>query len=104
MRLDCEKCGLGRTFEPYLLNLINGELPMFASHFIGGGLGDDPPSTKFLHEVEFMPPLRGPVDDELLLVRIRLFSNYGMPNHYAVVGSRWRTRDGSASNPLTVAR
>jgi|SRR5271165_6961610 len=83
---------LGQTFAPYLINLIEGEIPMFASHFIGSGLGDNPPPSDQLHELEFAPSLVGPKNDELLQVRVRLFANLGCPNHYAVVGSRWRTR------------
>jgi hypothetical protein len=79
---------LGRTFEPFLINLINCETPTFASHLIGGGIGDDPPKSEYLHEIEFIPPMRGSNGKELLRVRIRLFSNLGMPNHYAFVGAR----------------
>jgi hypothetical protein len=83
---------LGRTFAPYLINLIEAKSPMFASHLIGGGLGDDPPPSEQLHEIEFVPPLAGPKNDELLRVRIRLFASLGCPNHYAIVGSRWRAK------------
>jgi hypothetical protein len=79
---------LGRTFVPVLLNLINLESPTFASHFIGGGIGDEPKSTKHLHEVEFMPLMRGINGREFIRVRIQLFSNFAMPNHYAIVGFR----------------
>jgi hypothetical protein len=77
---------LGRTFGPALLNLINLKSPTFASHFIGGGLGDNPQPTKHLHEVEFLPLTRGINGREFIRVRIQLFSNFGMPNHYAIVG------------------
>jgi hypothetical protein len=81
---------LGFTFEPYLINLIETKPPMFASHLVGGGLVDDPPPGTHLHEIDFAPSLEGPVGDELIMVRVRLFANLGGPNHYAVVGSRWR--------------
>jgi hypothetical protein len=90
---------LGFTFEPYLINLIEFTTPMFASHFVGGGLGEDPPPTDNLHEVEFVPSLQGPKGDELLRVRIRLFASLGMPNHYAIVGSRWPSQPAEQSNP-----
>ena len=81
---------LGFTFAPYLINLIEANPPMFASHFVGGSFDDNPAPANDLHEIEFAPSLEGPVGDELLMVRIRLFANLGTPNHYAVVGSRWR--------------
>ena len=87
---------LGHTFAPYLINLIESKSPMFASHLIGSGLGDSPPPSDQLHEIEFVPSLVGPKSDELLRVRIRLFANLGCPNHYAIVGSRWRAE---ASRP-----
>jgi hypothetical protein len=83
---------LGFTFEPYLINLIEAKLPMFASHLIGGEFSDSPPPSTNLHEIEFVKSLDGPVGDELLMVRIRLFAYLGMPNHYAVVGSRARPK------------
>jgi hypothetical protein len=83
---------LGFTFSPYLINLIEANSPMFASHFVGGGFADLPSAGNTLHEIEFVPSLEGPVGDELLMVRVRLFANMiGTPNHYAVVGSRWRS-------------
>jgi hypothetical protein len=81
---------LGFTFAPYLINLIEAKPPMFASHLVGGGLGDDTPAGDTLHEIEFAPSIDGPRGDELITVRVRLFASTGGPNHYAVVGSRWR--------------
>lgn len=81
---------LGRTFEPYLINLIEGKAPMLASHLVGSGLDDSPDPSDCLHEIEFAPSLNGPKGDELIQVRVRLFANLGMPNHYAIVGSRWK--------------
>jgi hypothetical protein len=80
---------LGFTFEPYLINLIEANPPLFASHLVGGGLADDPSPGFDLHEIEFAPSIEGPIGDELIMVRVRLFANLGGPNHYAVVGSRW---------------
>jgi hypothetical protein len=59
---------------------------MFADHFVGTGLGDDP-RAPHLHEVRFVSPLKqGPF--EMLVVRIRLFASLSMPTHYAVSGAR----------------
>lgn len=80
---------IGQTFAPYLINLIEGRAPMFASHLVGSGIGDPPAPSNSLHEVDFAKSLPGPKGDELLQVRVRLFANLGMPNHYAIVGSRW---------------
>jgi hypothetical protein len=95
---------LGPTFSPYLINLIETNPPMFASHLIGSGLGDPPPPSDRLHEIEFAPSLDGPVGDELIQVRIRLFANLGFANHYAIVGSRSRDKQGSVSSPTIAAR
>src|SRR5208282_4895981 len=73
---------LGFTFVPYLINLIEATPPLFASHLVGGGLGDNPPPSENLHEIEFVQSLDGPVGDELLMVRVQLFACLGMPNHY----------------------
>jgi hypothetical protein len=87
---------LGFTFAPYLINLIEANPPIFASHLVGGGFVDIPTAANTLHEIEFAPSIEGPVGDELLLVRVRLFANLpGTPNHYAVVGSRWRPARGA---------
>jgi hypothetical protein len=80
---------LGFTFHPYLLNLIELRPPLFASHFIGGHVGENRAPGLTLHEIEFSPSLVGPAGDELIMVRIRLFASLGAPDHYAVVGSRW---------------
>ena len=102
---------LGFTFEPYLINLIEEQPPLFASHLVGGGLGDDPPPSDDLHEIDFASSIDGPVGDELLMVRVRLFANLGGPNHYAVVGSRSPSRPSAAisksrdsNTPRIVAR
>jgi hypothetical protein len=74
------------AFTPCLLNLIRGEIPMFADHYVGSGIGNDPP-VPHLHELSFVP--QAPVGcSEQIVVRIRLFANLDMPTHYAVSGSR----------------
>jgi hypothetical protein len=45
---------LGYTFAPYLINLIEGKLPMFASHLVGSGIGDPPPPSDKLHDIGFV--------------------------------------------------
>jgi hypothetical protein len=42
------------AFTPCLLNLIRGETPMFADHYVGSGIGNDPP-VPHLHELSFVP-------------------------------------------------
>jgi len=74
------------SFRPYLLNLIRGQQPMFADYFVGSAMANDPPG-KHLHELSFVPPIRLPFS-ELLVARVRLFSNLDMPTHFAVVGER----------------
>jgi hypothetical protein len=74
------------TFRPYLLNLIRGQQPMFADHFVGSAMANDP-RGKHLHELSFAPPIRLPFS-EMIVVRVRLFSKLDMPTHYAVVGER----------------
>jgi hypothetical protein len=76
---------LGRNFfTPVLLNLIRGDQPMFADHFVGSGMVNDPP-IPHLHELSFAPPIdQG--NSELIVVRVRLFASLDMPTHYAVVG------------------
>jgi hypothetical protein len=72
-------------FTPCLLNLISAQRPMFADHFIGSAMGDDPRSPR-LHEVNFTSPIKhGPL--EMIVVRIRLFASLSMPTHYAVSGA-----------------
>jgi hypothetical protein len=73
-------------FTPTLLNLIQGQPPMFAAHYVGSGLTNDPPSSH-MHEIGFSKPLR-PEDAAMIVVRIRLFANLDMPTHYAVTGMR----------------
>jgi hypothetical protein len=71
------------SYTPFLINLIRGEEPMHASHFIGSGTGPpfDPPSVGILHELNFIPQL-----NDLIVVRLRFFAELDMPTHYAVVG------------------
>lgn len=73
-------------FSPCLLNLIRGKSPMFASHFVGSAIVDEPGSPH-LHEIGFAPTM-APITPEMIVVRMRLFGNLNMPTHYAVVGSR----------------
>jgi hypothetical protein len=73
-------------FIPCLLNLISARPPMFADHFIGSALGDEPRSPR-LHELSFAPSIiDGPL--EMIVVRIRMFASLSMPTHYAVSGAR----------------
>jgi len=74
------------SFRPYLLNLIRGQQPMFADHFVGSAMVHDPPG-EHLHELSLAPSIRLPFS-EMIVVRVRLFSNLDMPTHYAVVGER----------------
>jgi hypothetical protein len=72
-----------------LLHLIRGDQPMFADHFVGSGMVNDPPSPH-LHELSFDPAIdQG--SSELIVVRVRLFASLDMPTHYAVVGERPKT-------------
>ena len=70
------------AFSPTLINLIRGEFPMYASHYVGSGITEDPSSDK-LHEIE----IDRSYHSRLIIVRIRLFANLGMPTYYAVAGS-----------------
>jgi hypothetical protein len=84
-------------FKPFLVNLILGVPPLRACYFVGGNTtegppaGKIPPPSKEQHEISFVelslpftPPLPRPPN--LIIVRIRLFSNLATPIHYVVVG------------------
>ena len=77
--------GIG-AFSPTLLNLIKGELPLFASRFVGSGLIDEPKSA-YLHDVSFNPDLTF-AGNSFVVVKIRLFGFFGTRHHYAVTGIR----------------
>jgi HNH endonuclease len=76
-------------FRPMLRQLILGRQSQFAFHYIGGGTGDEPPSTR-LHELSIGRRKQvlsvGETAQDLLVVRLRFFARYGLPAYYAVVG------------------
>jgi hypothetical protein len=74
------------TFTPFLKNLILGEQPMFADHFVGSAMVNDA-ASRHLHELNFAPAV-DQIFSELIVVRVRLFASLDMPTHYAVVGQR----------------
>ena len=88
------------SFEPYLLNLIRGQQPMFADHFVGSAMVNEP-AGKHLHELSFAPSIRLPFS-EMIVVRVRLFSNLDMPTHYAVVGERALPDFQTATSPSAI--
>lgn len=77
-------------FIPFLCNLIRG-IPPFDPYFhIGGSRYEKQtsrrlgPTPKHFHEVDISFPKKD--GKTLVVVRIRLFSQYGMPTYFAVVG------------------
>lgn len=83
-------------FRPFLIPLIEGEAPIDASYFVGGSSVELPPSGKVppagveLHEIGFSPPPEPcpGANPDMIVVRVRLFSKFGAPAHYVVVGER----------------
>jgi hypothetical protein len=88
---------IGLSFAPFVLPLINGDEPADASYLVGGCAeefpqagGTVPPPGNTLHEIGFVPPPEPcpGATPAMIVVRIRLFSKYGAPAHYVVVGER----------------
>jgi hypothetical protein len=94
------------AFKPFLNNLILGIPPLSPCHFVGGNPNEGPPTGKLpasgieRHEIGIIPasdalhgctitPPRDPrALEKLVVVRIRLFGDFGAPIHYVVVGER----------------
>jgi hypothetical protein len=75
-----------RRFRPYLLGIIRNQDPRLMHHLIGTAMGD-PPKGDDLHEINILPP--GAFGDrKLIVVKIQLFANLGLPVHYIVAGER----------------
>jgi hypothetical protein len=71
-------CG---NFHPFLVHIIRGVKPYYLPHFIGSGIGKEPPFTD-LHQIE----LTDVAGESFVVVKIRLFANRDTPTHYVVVG------------------
>ena len=71
--------GLGnfKSFLPALILTRGGPL----SYYVGCGIKSEP--SEWLHEIGIVP-----WDDNLIVVRIRLFANYDMPTYMIVAGQR----------------
>lgn len=83
--------GMG-NFQPYLTDLVRGIPPLHPSRFIGGIPSEAPPSGVIpppgneRHEIGFVAaPAR---NSNLIVVRVRLFSDAGGLVHYVVTGER----------------
>jgi hypothetical protein len=74
------------AFTPVLPDIILGKGPLLMNSFVGSGIAIDGASEK-LHEVSFAD-WPAPAGKSLLVCKIRLFANLGMPTHYVVVGHR----------------
>lgn len=75
-------CG---NFHPFLVHVIRGVKPYFLPHFVGSGIGKQPPFHD-LHQIEI--DTSGLGGRSLIVVKIRLFANRDTPTHYVVVGRR----------------
>ena len=83
--------GMG-NFKPYLTNLIRGIPPLYPSHFVGGIPSEAPPGGvtsppgEERHEIGFVAaPAR---NSNLIIVRVRLFSDVGGLVHYVIAGEQ----------------
>jgi hypothetical protein len=75
-------CG---SFHPFLVHIIRGVKPYYLPHFIGSGIGKQPPFSD-LHQIEI--DAGGMGGASLVVVKIRLFANRDTPTHYVVVGRK----------------
>jgi hypothetical protein len=67
---------------------IGLEDPYLLHHLVGGAVGT-PPLGEDLHEIEILPPGKIIGADNLIVVKIHLFSNYpGIAAHFVVAGER----------------
>ncbi len=73
------------AFDPVLPDLIRQNGPQYLAHYIGGSLGEEEPKSTNRHEIS-ISTYNNINGDDYIVVRIRLFSNYGMPTYYVVVG------------------
>jgi hypothetical protein len=73
-----------RGFQPLLPDMILRRDLSERAAFMGGGEGNEPPSTE-AHEVEFA---EHGSDRSLIVVRVRLLASLGTPSHHVVVGRR----------------
>jgi hypothetical protein len=71
-------------FQPLLAQMILKRDLSERAAVLGGGGGNEPPSTE-LHEVGFVACSREP---SVIVVRVRLFAALGTPSHHVVVGRR----------------
>lgn len=77
---------LGKAgFSPFLCDMIRTRDVSQRSKFIGGGAGNELPSTN-LHEVGFDCDVG--IDADIIVVRVRLFAILGMPTYHVAVGRR----------------
>jgi|ERR1019366_9064423 hypothetical protein len=76
--------GVG-TFEPFLPSVIRQRDLSNRAEFIGGGLGNEPPSDH-LHELAFDTAINTKLD--VIAVRIRLLGLLGTPTYHVAVGRR----------------
>ena len=80
------KIGLN-NFRPLLLGIIRNQDPYLLHHLVGSAVGT-PAVSEDLHEIELLPAESFGAG-KLIVVKIRLFSNYpGIAAHYVVAGER----------------
>lgn len=76
--------GVG-SFDPFLTKMVLERDLSKRADFIGGGRGDEPPSST-LHELDFDQTCSS--DGDIIAVQIRLLALLGTPTYHVAVGRR----------------
>ena len=76
------------AFNPLLLDIIKDKNATFIGQYVGDAMAFNNPGTD-LHEIDIDPFFER---HRYVVVRVRLFANYGLPTYWVVVGERRTAR------------